>query len=130
MKINKRRTALPWAPKKQPQPFQRSFENSNQKDYNSKLWRDTSKQNLMDNPLCAVCQADGRTKEAALTDHLIPINSGGSFLDSRNHMSMCHGHHNRKSGMERHRSPLIEATGEENELIPVKRSDIFNVLLG
>lgn len=132
MKINKTRTALPWAPKKEHVPFQRSEKRyeENQSFYNSKDWRMLSKTRLMDKPLCEVCQHADRLKTAALTDHLIPIHENGARLDDKNLMSMCHKCHNRKSGKEKHAGKLIAAMESDGELIPKNRNDIFKILNG
>lgn len=134
MNIDKSRIALPWAKNKAAIPFKRKDGNDMQPFYNSENWRKVSRLRLSspDTCLCEVCQHIGKTKFADVTDHLIPIRDevGGSLFDERNHMSMCHNHHNRKSGKERWKSMLIEAIMIEDGLIPKERTNIFKAILG
>ena len=69
--------------------------------YNSQAWRKTSKRNLAKNPTCVECAKENIVRKADVTDHIIPVRQCGSKLDSRNHQSLCHPHHNAKSSAER-----------------------------
>lgn len=120
----------PWA--NEPAPAQSGRTVVNDDVYNSERWRKVSKQrrSTPETMLCEVCKANGRDRFGDCVDHLIPIAQGGDVWDDCNHMTMCHGHHNRKSAKERHLKILIKTKqNSEGNLIPLNRSDIFNVLL-
>ena len=68
--------------------------------YNSRPWRQCSKQHLQDEPLCRICQAEGRLEAAVMTDHIVPIKDGGDRRNSRNLQSLCASCHSRKSAGE------------------------------
>lgn len=74
----------------------------NQQFYNSKEWRATRKYFIVDNPLCVECERNGLTVAADVVDHITPINEGGARFDFENLQSLCHRHHNKKSGKEAH----------------------------
>lgn len=63
-------------------------------------WALHSKSYLKKNPLCVQCNAEGRVTPAAVTDHIIPANSGGDFWDPKNHQGLCARHHNLKTANE------------------------------
>lgn len=75
---------------------------ANRDIYNSQRWRTTSKQHLRDNPLCVHCEKEGKVIAATITDHIAPINQGGSPWDADNRQSLCLKHHQKKSAKERH----------------------------
>lgn len=58
-------------------------------------------------PLCYNSLKKGIILIADVTDHIIPVNQGGSFWDVRNHRTLSHKEHNKKSGLEAH--GIIEA---------------------
>lgn len=95
-----------------------SRDNPNQAFYNSGAWRLASKSNLQDNPLCQACHSAGNIKAANLTDHAVPINRGGSKFNRKNHLSLCHDCHNRKSGLESHTPILCDTWTVDGELLP------------
>lgn len=70
------------------------------KFYNSARWRGCSKRHLVKHPTCVECKKHGRVQKADVTDHIIPAIQGGSLFDPRNHQSLCHSCHNRKSASE------------------------------
>ena len=70
--------------------------------YNSQLWRNFRKHFIQNNPLCIECEKIGVIKAANVVDHITPINEGGNKLDVTNLQSLCHSHHNKKSGREAH----------------------------
>jgi 5-methylcytosine-specific restriction endonuclease McrA len=115
-----------WQPERQ---AHEGRHNSNQKLYNSSTWRKTSKRKRMENPLCEVCKSINLITGSEVTDHIITINEGGAILDDNNHMAMCHNHHNKKSGMEKHKPILVDfiynAYGEK---IPKNKTDIIELL--
>ena len=97
MKIEKGKRR-PWAPKRKAQTGRKEDHSS---FYNSTAWRKLSKARLAKHPLCVHCQARGILKEAAVTDHVIPIRQGGEAWETSNMQSLCHQCHNRKSAKEK-----------------------------
>ena len=69
--------------------------------YDSPAWRKTSKKHLSLNPLCVSCVKKGKVTAAVHTDHIIPIEKGGSRLDPENLQGLCLKHHSSKSAKER-----------------------------
>lgn len=92
-------TKRPWIKNNTPPP-QTGRRNPNSEFYNSTKWRRTRGAYIKKNPLCVVCQAAGIIKQAEVVDHKIPINEGGEKYKWSNLQSMCHTHHNQKSGRE------------------------------
>jgi len=88
-------------------PFQRervsrddkTRDKSNYNFYNSHSWRKYSTNRRKKNPQCAKCEKLYNYKDL-VTDHIIPINQGGSKMDPKNHQSLCKSCHAVKSGME------------------------------
>lgn len=78
-------------------PFE-GINRSNQSFYNSTKWRKLSKAFKVLNPLCVECLQEGKTTPVDITDHIEPIDKGGAKLDVANLQSLCHSHHNKKSG--------------------------------
>jgi len=66
------------------------------KFYGGRAWRETSKRQLMREPLCAECLRAERMTAATLADHIQPIRDGGSRYDPENLQSLCKACHNRK----------------------------------
>ena len=120
----------PWLGAKQSPQQGRKVDN--QVHYNAARWRSVSTQrrNSPDTALCEVCRANARERFGDVVDHIIPVAEGGAWWDERNHMTMCHPHHNSKSGYEKHRKVLVTAVlNSEGDKIPANRRDIFDVLL-
>lgn len=92
---------------------QREGENAS-KEYDGE-WARYSKAFLRENPTCCKCPG-----LAHLTDHVIPIRSGGSKWDRRNHQAMCHTCHNKKRAHES-RGKIEPATMASTGLIPTRR---------
>lgn len=65
--------------------------------YKTYRWRRTSEQYRKTNPLCCMCEDEGRTKKANVVDHIKPIKEGGQLYDWNNLQSLCHKHHNKKT---------------------------------
>lgn len=61
--------------------------------YQTKEWKQDRLLHLMNNPLCIICQTEGRTREATVSDHIIPINQGGDKWNWNNRQPLCK-HHN------------------------------------
>lgn len=122
--INRRGRSYSTSKKRRPDPIfkQRNYSwasKSNYDIYNSYRWRKYNKSFAKLNPLCQACEAEGRYTPGQVTDHIIPINEGGSVEDSRNHMRMCRSCHNRKSARERYGTKIPHKLNEYGEKIPV-----------
>ena len=63
-------------------------------------WRKYRAIYLNTHPLCEECLKLGRTKEATVVDHIIPVSRGGSFWDSDNHQALCKQCHDMKTRIE------------------------------
>jgi len=70
--------------------------------YNGAQWRTLSRKHKALNPLCVMCEAQGRVSPVEVTDHIVPINQGGQPYAWDNLQSLCHRCHNIKSGTEAH----------------------------
>jgi 5-methylcytosine-specific restriction protein A len=88
----------PWV--KERKPFERAV--SNYSFYNSRKWRKAAERFKQANPLCVMCQDEGKVTPAQFADHIIRIEDGGSRFDESNLQSLCEFHHNQKSGREAH----------------------------
>jgi 5-methylcytosine-specific restriction protein A len=61
-------------------------------------WRQARKQYLIENPLCVMCAAKGRTEQAVTVDHIIPHKGNKElFWDRKNWQSLCKQHHDSKT---------------------------------
>ena len=109
---------LPEAPKKPLSPHYAL--------YNSKRWRRYSRRFRT---TCAVCDAEGRTVAAAVVDHVVPLSQGGAVWDERNHMGMCHRHHNSKRGYEK-RGYCVATQEAADGLCPLDGAEILDKLTG
>jgi 5-methylcytosine-specific restriction protein A len=64
------------------------------------------KRRLHNEPLCRMCKAEGRTTEATVPDHIVPLALGGDDVDS-NIRCLCAEHHDQVTREEfGHRSPV------------------------
>lgn len=59
-------------------------------------WRRLRRAYLVANPLCVMCQAEGRVVAATDVDHIIAKRSGGTD-DEANLQALCHSHHSQKT---------------------------------
>jgi len=98
---------MPNAPKGIPKPWlpQRKKNNHNDrkreeidKYYSTSQWKQLRGWYIKNNPLCCWCNDEGKTTIAEVIDHITPIKKGGSKTDENNLQSLCHRHHNQKSG--------------------------------
>jgi len=64
-------------------------------------WRRFRAGYLMHHPLCAMCEAAGRTTLAKLIDHIIPLAQGGSKYNHANLQGLCYSCHAKKHGQDR-----------------------------
>ena len=69
----------------------------NQSFYESMVWRRTSRLHKRLNPLCIRCKDKGIAKPVQITDHITPIEQGGSQLSMDNLQSLCIACHNTKT---------------------------------
>ena len=72
--------------------------------YRSTRWRRRRLPKLDADPLCEECKRRGLVTPATVVDHIVPINEGGAAMDMDNLQSLCDKCHNRKSGIEAHKS--------------------------
>lgn len=84
-------------------PSQERRKEDDQKFYNSRPWRRTSKRYRIQNPLCAECERNGLVTSADCVDHIRPIQQGGAKWNWDNLQSLCHSCHAKKSGKEAHK---------------------------
>jgi 5-methylcytosine-specific restriction protein A len=63
-------------------------------------WRKYRQWYLIQNPLCRICEQEGRATIATVVDHVVSIKSGGSFWDPNNHQPLCKMHHDQKTAKE------------------------------
>jgi 5-methylcytosine-specific restriction protein A len=82
--------------------------------YNTKAWKWVRRVKLTADPLCEVCQAQGRLVRATDVDHIKAINAGGDRTDMANLQSLCHECHSRKT-------LYVERFGRDR--VPVKGCD-------
>lgn len=59
---------------------------------------------LTANPLCVVCQGNGRITEATEVDHIVPLHKGGDDAWD-NLQGLCHDCHTDKTNAEMGREP-------------------------
>lgn len=64
-------------------------------------WRKARKRFLALNPLCVICEREGKITEANVVDHIIPHKGDMElFWDEDNWQSLCTRHHNEKTARE------------------------------
>lgn len=73
----------------------------NQDVYNPTSYRKAVRNHKIRNPLCVMCLEKGIHTPVDVTDHVQPINMGGSVMNEDNWQSLCHTCHNGKSANER-----------------------------
>lgn len=62
--------------------------------YNTRRWRTLRRNYLTDNPLCAMCQADGFPRSATELDHIEPHKGNRElFWSLDNLQGLCRYHH-------------------------------------
>lgn len=72
---------------------------ANLRGYDSK-WRTYRAAFLSFEPLCWMCQSEGRATAATVVDHITPVTNGQAdplFWDKRNHQSLCRDCHSYKT---------------------------------
>ncbi len=61
---------------------------------NTAAWKRLRARHLDHNPLCAMCEQEGRITAATVVDHIIPHKADAAlFYDSGNLRSLCKLHH-------------------------------------
>lgn len=89
------------------EPVKKEWVSPDKKFYNSKAWRRTREDVLNKNPMCVVCEADGKLTEANHVDHIIPIRDGGHRWKHSNLQSLCIRCHSIKTRKEnRHKNKM------------------------
>jgi len=71
--------------------------------YRSAAWRRCREAFLRVYPLCRPCLKAGRSVEARVVDHVVPIKNGGARFDWDNLQALCVACHNRKTASETRR---------------------------
>lgn len=72
----------------------------NRSFYASTAWQSARYQVLSAEPLCRICQTQGRITAATEVDHIRPISDGGSLTDAWNLQPLCKQCHSRKTRAE------------------------------
>ena len=74
---------------------------SSSRGYNYR-WRKYSAQYRKDNPLCVMCEKEGRVALAECVDHIIPVSGPDDplFWEPTNHQGLCIRHHSEKTASE------------------------------
>ncbi|WP_304382500.1 HNH endonuclease [Turicimonas muris] len=86
--------------KKLKEQRQRYKGTSSQRGYNS-AWRKARLAFLMEHPLCAECERQGKTTVATCVDHIKPHRGDMNlFWDESNWQSLCQSCHSRKTAKE------------------------------
>lgn len=68
--------------------------------YRNANWRKLRKWWVNRNPLCVMCEKEGKLVAVQVVDHIVPIKMGGEELSSSNLQSLCHSCHNKKTRLE------------------------------
>ena len=71
-----------------------------------KLHRWFRKQVLAEEPLCRMCQAEGRVTPTVIADHIVPLSQGGRTIRS-NYQGLCEPHHRAKTAAEAARGAAL-----------------------
>lgn len=79
-------------------PAFKDINKSNYSFYNSRAWRKAAKLHKAKNPLCIECKKEDIITPVQITDHITPVDKGGDKWNENNLQSLCHKHHNKKSG--------------------------------
>jgi len=93
----------PWLPKRETNKHNDRKRDENDKFYSTNQWKQLRDYFIKRNPICSWCDEEGKTKLADVVDHILPIKKGGSRTDENNLQSLCHRHHNQKSGWDQKR---------------------------
>lgn len=86
--------------------------------YAMQWWRDYSIQLRSTNPKCYDCEREFYDIKNLVTDHVIPVELGGSFEDKRNHRVRCVWCHNKKTSQEKNKPLYLYIQNESGKFIP------------
>jgi 5-methylcytosine-specific restriction protein A len=64
--------------------------------YNTAQWQKLRAWFRGQHPLCQECEKQGAITPSRIVDHIVPIEEGGSALDTENLQALCVACHNRK----------------------------------
>ena len=67
----------------------KGYNGSRDPRYQTKQWKQDRALHLQMNPLCKLCNDKGITTAATVSDHIKPINQGGSVWDWSNRQPLC-----------------------------------------
>jgi 5-methylcytosine-specific restriction endonuclease McrA len=98
---------------KEKQPSKQIPLTESRKVYRTNRWKEISKRNLRENPLCVMCKAEGKIVAATETDHIIPISKGGDPWAKENLQSLCKPHNRLKVNTD-HEPTKIHSKEKEN----------------
>jgi 5-methylcytosine-specific restriction protein A len=74
--------------------------------YYTAAWRDRRAAQLLREPFCKICEAEGRRRYATDVDHVKPHKGDKVLFDDDNNLqSLCHSCHSRKTAAERQAPP-------------------------
>ena len=93
-------------------------------DYGQSKWKKFARHHKNNAPYCAHCKLEGKTKLGEVSDHIIPINSGGSLWDLRNLQNLCRIHDNMKRSREG-RGVIGLTIGEYGDYLPATSLDLY-----
>ncbi len=61
--------------------------------YNSKRWKQKRAELLITNPLCVMCNAQGKVTPATVADHIVPHRFDRHMFWQGELQALCHEHH-------------------------------------
>tara|TARA_R100000655_G_scaffold40612_4_gene76414 strand:+ start:4073 stop:4414 length:342 start_codon:yes stop_codon:yes gene_type:complete len=79
----------------------KGIDKSNSHIYKSNHWLKVRQIVLHKQPICVMCEANGRYTTANTIDHIQPINKGGDVFALNNLQALCSSCHNSKSAKDR-----------------------------
>lgn len=74
-------------------------------NYNSKQWKQVTKNYRRMNPICEKCDEQRRVTPATHTSHIVPVDQGGEPLDEENLIALCRSHYHNRKEFARHYPP-------------------------
>jgi len=100
----------------QPGSWRADKRSSTQRGYDYR-WQQERKRYLDANPLCVMCQAEGRVEAATVVDHRVPHRGDMVlFWDRTNWDSLCTTHHNADKQRQEARDTVSGATEGRNTI--------------
>ena len=79
----------------------KGYQGSKDPRYQTKQWKDDRKLHLAAFPLCVKClELENKPTLATVSDHIRPINQGGSMWDWSNRQSLCTRHNAIKTALD------------------------------